>query len=207
MATSEPQEDQSCQPDEVDEGVDEHFEEDRSVLVEPVGDHEEILTTHPIGPDRDLVRRLLLGQVAVLARRDRAQVFISALDAEPRSQLERVRAPPLVAPEKGDGVVADAQRLARLKPRRALGGERTDPDCADEEDDDSRVDEVAAVTAAIASDQPSQRTRPATSSKRAPRARAAHELERYRRENERREGVADEPGRTGARTRDDERCA
>jgi hypothetical protein len=88
-------EDEPREPDQVDERLHEDAEEDRAVVVDLLGDHEQILARERIGADPDLIRDLLLDAVGVLPRLDRAERVAAAADVEHRADLRRVRAVPL----------------------------------------------------------------------------------------------------------------
>src|SRR5207247_4955430 len=70
--------DDAGEPDQVDERLDEHLEVDGAVRVDLVGDPERILRARPVRADPDLPRARLLGELAVAARAEAAQVLAAA---------------------------------------------------------------------------------------------------------------------------------
>ncbi len=90
------EEDEPGDPDQVHERLHERLEEERAVLVDLVGDQEEVLPVQLVGPDRGLVGDLLLGEVAVLAGLERPEPLAVARDLDDGSNLLGVRRPPLL---------------------------------------------------------------------------------------------------------------
>ena len=116
-----------------------------------------------------------------------------ALDVDPGPPLDRVRRRRCsVEPQVGERVAADARSCSPgLRLPSVVVAKRADPDRADHEQDDRRVDDVAAVAAPVPPDEARRTRRARSPTDRLPRARAARELEHDRREHERRERVAD----------------
>ena len=129
------------------------LDEHRAVGIELVGDDKEVFCPQPVGTNRDLVGRLLLREVAVLACDHRPEVLVAARDCQASAKLLCVRRALLLAAEVGERVVAHLERLALRKLPLARGPEAADPDSADQEEDDRRMDDVAAVAATVPPDE------------------------------------------------------
>ena len=157
------------EPDEVDERLDEHAEDDGAVVAHLLGDDEEILAGEEVGADPDLVRHLLLDAVRILARRDRSQIVAPASDVEDGTDLRRVRAVALPELSVGQRVAADGERVAAAASfgDRVVRARARDPDG---EQHDGRVDDVAAVPPPVPTDELRERRGHGLAGERAPRA-------------------------------------